>query len=97
DFTQSVAEHLDGPPRIAGVWADLQPFNPFVGPQGTVSYSQTPASFTVSYDDVPEFGFFGGVGSNTFDISLADNSFRCKLVCGDGDADSDSGTDTDLD
>ena len=52
---------LAGPPRIAGLWDDL---NPAAG--GVVSFEETSHSLTVHYTDVPEFAAAGGVGANTF-------------------------------
>ena len=74
DFTESTTEFLAGPPRIAGVWDDL---NPSAG--GTVSFDQTPNTFTVSYDDVPEWF---ETGSNSFDITLHRASNNVDLEYG---------------
>lgn len=62
DFSESIVELLSGPPRIAGLWDDL---NPSAG--GTVSFQQTSSSFTVTYQNVPEFS---ATGANTFSIKL---------------------------
>lgn len=62
DFGESAAAHLTGPPRIAGVWDDL---DPTAG--GTISFTQSPSEFAVTWNGVPEF-FLGG--SNTFTITL---------------------------
>lgn len=83
DFSESEDEFRNGPARVAAVWDDL---NPAAG--GTVIYDQTSGSFTVSYDNVPEFF---ATGSNSFAITLYDNSNQC--VAGDDDDDSDSDSD----
>ncbi|HEY6546748.1 MAG TPA: hypothetical protein VI589_02545, partial [Vicinamibacteria bacterium] len=84
DFSESVVDLLGGlggtsallaPPRIAGLWDDL---NPLEG--GTVSFSETPSSFTVTWDAVPEF--LAG-GSNTFSITLRRGSQEARVEYGD--------------
>ena len=66
DFSETIAEFLAGPPQIAGAWDDL---NPDAG--GSVSYSESPTHFTVSFDALPErTGATTGVGSNSFSITL---------------------------
>ncbi len=68
DFTESVGEHLAGPPRIAGVWDDLSPFNLITGAQqGLVTCEERDDYFSIIYEDVPEFL---NTGSNTFTIRL---------------------------
>lgn len=62
DFSESVAEFLGEGPRVAGLWDDLAPNN-----GGTVSFSQTSNTFTVRYENVPEFS---NTGANTFEITL---------------------------
>ena len=62
DFTESIREHLAGPPRIAALWDDL---NPDAG--GTVAFEQDSDRFKVTWTDVPEFT---NTGANTFSISL---------------------------
>lgn len=76
DFSESIAEHLTGPPRIAGLWDDL---NASAG--GSVSFTETSCSITVTWTDVPEFP---ATGANTFSITLF--SSRCGH---DGDDDDD--------
>lgn len=62
DFSESAAEMRSGPPRIAALWDDLNP-----GAGGTVFFRESTNSFTVHYDQVPEF--FNS-GSNTFSITI---------------------------
>ena len=59
---QTVPAFLGGPPRIAGLWTDLDP-----SAGGTVSFDRSLFTLTVSFTDVPEFG---GVDPNSFDIKL---------------------------
>jgi len=67
-FIENIPGFLGGPPRVAGLWRDLSPFNFFTGePQGSVSFSETQQTFTVHWRKVPEFPDFG---SNSFSITL---------------------------
>jgi hypothetical protein len=75
DFSESVLDHLLGPPRIAGVWDDL---NPASG--GVVTFFQTINDFTVSFQGVPEFP---AAGANSFDIVLTRSSNQVDLLYGD--------------
>ena len=86
-FSESVVGLLGGlggtsallaPPRIAGLWDDL---NPAAG--GTVSFAETPNSFTVTWDGVPEFVVSGDGGSNTFSITLKRGSSEARAEYGD--------------
>ena len=88
DFTESDGEFRDGPARIAGLWHDLQPVDPFGNPQGSVFFNQTNDSFTVTWENVPEWGFPSGVGSNTFAITLNENSEPQCVAEEDDDDDS---------
>jgi len=69
DFSESVAELLSGPARIAVLWDDL---NPAAG--GTVTAEQVGADFVITWDQVPEFATSN---SNTFSLTLRpDNTFN---------------------
>lgn len=78
DFTESSAELLGGPPRIAALWDDLSPFNLITGAQqGLVTFDHTADTFTVIFEDVPEFL---NTGSNSFEITLRNNSEECNPI-----------------
>lgn len=62
DFSESVAELLSGPPRIAALWDDLNP-----GGGGQVTAEWNAGQLTVSFVNVPEFV---STGSNTFSVTL---------------------------
>ena len=66
DYTESVAEFLDAPPRIGGVWDDL---NPSAG--GLVDATGTATEMVVTWQDLPEFF---NLGSNTFSITLSSDN-----------------------
>ena len=75
DFTESAAEMLAGPPRIAGVWDDL---NPAAG--GVVTFAESANTFSVIWDDVPEWLDTGTVN---FAITLRRNSNNVDVDYGD--------------
>ena len=63
DFSETIAEMLTGPPRIAGLWDDL---NAAAAP-GSVTFTETSRALTVTFTNVPEFV---NPGANTFSITL---------------------------
>ncbi|TQV86078.1 carboxypeptidase regulatory-like domain-containing protein [Exilibacterium tricleocarpae] len=65
EFRETANGLLAGPPRIAGVWDDL---NPSAG--GSVVFASDPHRFSVSWTDVPEFP---EAGANSFKITLKRN------------------------
>lgn len=74
DFSESVGEFLGEVPRIAGLWDDL---NPSRG--GVVSFSQTSNTFSVRFENVPEFL---ATGANTFEFILDRSSSHIDVVYG---------------
>lgn len=62
DYLPATAGFLDGPPRIAALWHDLDS-----GAGGVVTFDQTANTFTVFWRNVPSY-FIGG--DNTFSITL---------------------------
>jgi hypothetical protein len=80
DFTESVAELLNDQPRIAGWWRDLSPFNLLTGaPQGLVTFASSNNSFSVIWQNVPEYP---NSGSNSFTITLKKSSDHIDIVYG---------------
>ncbi|HEX2251954.1 MAG TPA: pre-peptidase C-terminal domain-containing protein [Thermoanaerobaculia bacterium] len=74
DFSESVVELLAGPPRIAGLWDDL---NPSAG--GSVFYDQSANRFAVTWQDVPEYL---ATGANTFTIELKKSANHIEIRYG---------------
>ncbi|HSG40427.1 MAG TPA: hypothetical protein VLE27_12375, partial [Thermoanaerobaculia bacterium] len=74
DFSESIDEFLAGPPRIAGLWDDLN-----VTGAATVTFQQTSNTFTVTYSNVPEFS---ATGANTFSIKLQRSSNHVDITYG---------------
>ena len=66
DFTETTAEMLTGPPRIAALWDDL---NAAAAP-GSVTYAESRDALTVTFTNVPEFP---NVGANSFTFTLYDS------------------------
>jgi hypothetical protein len=81
DFSESVPDMLGGPPRIAALWDDLSPFNLITGAQqGLVTFDYDKNSFTVIFEDVPEFL---NTGANSFEIVLSRSSNHIDVHYGD--------------
>lgn len=60
-FSESPAAMLSGPPRIAMAWDD---HHPLVG--GSIDYTETATTFTVSFANVPAYTS----GSNSYSVTL---------------------------
>jgi hypothetical protein len=71
-FSETTLAHLNGPPRIAGLWDDL---NADAG--GTVTFDETSNSFTVRWQSVPEFP---AVGANTFSITISKKNLLGEIL-----------------
>jgi len=74
DFSETVPELLAGPPRIAGLWDDLNP-----GAGGVVTFDRTNSTLTVSWTDVPEYL---NTGANSFSITLKRGSNQAEIEYG---------------
>lgn len=74
DYSESIPELLGDQPRIAALWDDL---NPSQG--GVVSFSQTDNSFSVRFENVPEYF---STGANTFEITLKKAADHIDIVYG---------------
>ncbi len=83
NFIEDAGVFLTQQPRIAMLWDDLSPFNLFTGAQqGLVTYAQSKNTFSVIFEDVPEFGF-EPVGANSFTLTLHRSSNHIDLDYGD--------------
>jgi len=71
-LAESTAAHLNGPPRIAALWDDL---NADAG--GAVTFEQTANTFTVQWQGVPEYP---AVGANTFSITINKKNLLAEWV-----------------
>ena len=71
-FAESTFNHLSGPPRIAGLWDDLN-----ASAAGSVVFQETGSAFTVSWQGVPEFP---ATGSNTFSITINKKNHIAELL-----------------
>jgi hypothetical protein len=70
-YIESAIGMLDGPPRVAPLWRDI---NPTSG--GSVYFRQSRHHFSVIYDEVPSY--FAG-GPNTFSVTLYKGSNRVRF------------------
>jgi hypothetical protein len=81
NFIESVPTFLLAQPRIAMLWDDLSPFNLFTGAQqGLVTFDQTKNTFSVIFENVPEFLT---TGSNSFTMTLKRASNQIDIEYGD--------------
>ncbi len=71
-YLETTRVHLSGPPRIAGLWDDLN-----ASAAGTVTFEESGNTFTVRWDGVPEYP---AVGANTFSITLNRKNFLGELL-----------------
>jgi hypothetical protein len=68
DFSETVAELLSGPPRIAPMWDDLSVTDPITGSRyGLVIAEERPGKLLIHYVSVPEFM---PIGTNYFTVEL---------------------------
>lgn len=70
-FFESALGHLTGPPRIAGLWTDL---NPTGG--GVVTFGESSDEFAISWQAVPEYP---AEGANSFTIELQKKNWLEEL------------------
>jgi hypothetical protein len=74
DFSESIVEFLSGPPRVAGLWDDLN-----LDAGGSVFFQQSNNTFTVTYQNVPEFI---ATGANSFSIELKRSANHVEITYG---------------
>jgi len=78
DFSESVPEFLAGSPQIAALWDDLDP-----SAGGEIFFTEDHGDITVHFNAVPEYTPAGGVGANTFSITLKRFLDQITLSYGD--------------
>ena len=72
NYIEDAGRLVNEQPRIAMYWRDFASVNPFTGqPQGIVTFDQSKNSFTVIFEDVPEWP---DVGFNSFSMTLSRSS-----------------------
>lgn len=72
---ETTSGFFSGPPRIAGLWDDLDP-----GAGGTLTFDETPNAFQVRWLDVPEYAT---ARRSSFAIALRRASSQVELSYGD--------------
>jgi hypothetical protein len=65
EYQPTVQLFLDGPPRIAPLWADLAPMY-----GGTIVLTQAPGTWAVEFRNIPEHGTLTIEDNNTFTVTL---------------------------
>jgi hypothetical protein len=74
DPTPTVAEFQSGPPRLAALWADLDP-----GSGGTVSTTAFQAALVVSFNDVPRSGAASASETSTLEVVFDTATGECSI------------------
>ena len=64
DYSETLDEHFEMA-RVAGLYDDLNPTN-----GGTVSWKESPEHVAVTWQDIREYSYPNGIGSNTFQIEM---------------------------